>query len=244
MRRTLLAISAAVALLAGACGASRPQAAPTSTVATVPLPATSDPATTQAVQATVPPRSTTDPSTTVVPTTVVPTTVVPTTTSTTLPVTTSIPAKITAGYVDAVLAKLNHVYGNAVRATVAAHRLTPAAISDLSAIYSVKLGAEEQKIFVEDVREGLGDIRKNPGDRVSRVTKLLSAGATCIYARIRTNYDAVDINHQTMPADEYVELNRKGSHRSPLQLNPTPWIYALDLTYGSPTAVSSQCHAG
>jgi hypothetical protein len=236
MRRTLLAISAAAALLAGACGSSRPHAAPSSTVATVPLPTTLPLTTTSPVETTVPPAPTT-----VAPTTVAPTTVAPTTT---LPVTATVPAQITVAYVDAVLAKLNHVYGDAVRATVAAHRLTPAAIADLSAIYSVKLGAEEQKIFLEDIREGLGGIRPHPGDRVSRVTKLVSASPACIYARITTIYDAVDKRHPPTPADEYVELSRKAEPQAALALNPTAWIYTLDLTYGNPTVIANQCHDG
>jgi hypothetical protein len=217
MRRTLLAISAAAALLAGACGSSRPHAAPSSTVATVPLPTTLPLTTTSPVETTVPPAPTT-----VAPTTVAPTTVAPTTT---LPVTATVPAQITVAYVDAVLAKLNHVYGDAVRA-------------------SVKLGAEEQKIFLEDIREGLGGIRPHPGDRVSRVTKLVSASPACIYARITTIYDAVDKRHPPTPADEYVELSRKAEPQAALALNPTAWIYTLDLTYGNPTVIANQCHDG
>jgi hypothetical protein len=217
MRRTLLAMCAAAALLASACGSSGRHAAPDPTVATVPF----------------------SPSSSTTSTTIPPTTVAPTST-TTVPDTARVPRRITAAYVDAVLAKLNHVYGDAVRATVTARRLTPAAIADISAIYSHSLGAEEQKVFIETVSSGLGNVRRHPGDPIMTVRRLIEASPSCIYAKVQTNSDP-EVIHPVAPlADEFIGLDRKqrGHHSV---LNRTAWIFFFDITNKTPTNVPNQC---
>ena len=124
MRRTLLTLGGVVILLATACGSSHPTSTPT----TAPNPAPA-PATTIAAQA--------------------PTTIpAPTTTA---PDTAAVPATITVAYVNAVLVQLNHVYGDAVRRSVEAGRLTSQAANDLKAIYSAPLGVEEKSIFARNL---------------------------------------------------------------------------------------------
>lgn len=227
MRRSLLALCAAVTILAGACGSThKTSAPPTTPVATAPIPSstTRPPSTT--------PPSSADPTTT--------TTVAPTTT-TTVPDTSVVPRRITVAYVDAVLAKLNHVYGDAVRSTVAHKRLTEAAYRELAAIYTPSLAAEEQKIFIEDVGQGLKGIKAHPGDRVMHVTDLISTNASCVYGKVRTSFRAVDTHAGPPPAVEYFGLNRQSPASNAPRLNPTPWIFFFDITYGRYTKLANQC---
>ncbi len=223
MRRTLLVIGAATVLLAGACGSpGHRSTAPT--VATAPLP------------------SSTTTSTTLAPTTPSdPTSTAPATTTTTVPDTTTVPRRITVAYVDAVLARLNHLYGDAVRSTVAAHRLTEFGRKDLQAIYSPRLAAEEDKIFLAAVSAGLTNLRRHPGDRVTRVLKLISASETCIYAKVDTTFGATDIHQVKLPADEFIGLKQEPARHSP-EINRTAWVFFFDLTNYSRTNVPDQCH--
>jgi hypothetical protein len=216
MRRTLLAISAAAALLAGACGSSDHDATAHNVVSSTSV-TTSVPATT----------TTTAPAPT--------TTRAPTTT---LPNTAVVPDKITVPYVDAVLAKLNHIYGNAVRSTVAAKKLTPEAIQDLDAIYSVDLGREEQQTFTETVSGGLGNIRRHPGDPIMRVKKLVFSSSTCIYASVDTDSDPALVHPVPPLPDEFIGLRRASIGR---KLDPTPWIFFFDITNKVKTTVPNQC---
>lgn len=226
MRRTLLALCAAVGLLAGGCGAQQHAGGgpTTATVATVPLH---------------------DPTTTTTSTTVAPTTTVRSTTTTTVPDTAVVPRHITAAYVDAVLAKLNHVYGDAVRSTVAAKRLTGTAYRDLAAIYTPSLAAEEQKIFAQATGDGgLRNIRAHPGDRRMVIRKLISASDSCVFARVRTSFHHVDLHPVKPPADEYVGLRRSPRGSVTASVNGTPWMIFFDLTNARFTSIRDQCRGG
>ena len=215
MRRTLLTLGGVVMLLATACGSSHPTSTPTT--ASTPAPT---PATTIAAQA--------------------PTTIpAPTTTA---PHTAAVPATITVAYVNAVLAQLNHVYGDAVRRSVVAGRLTSQAANDLKAIYSAPLGAEEKTLFSETVAAGLGNIRPVPGDPITSVQKLLYTSASCIYAKVQTNSDPILIRPLPPLADEFMGLRHPASKQR-RSLNPTSWIFFFDLVNKTPTNVPNQCPA-
>jgi hypothetical protein len=215
MRRTVLAVSAAVALLAGACGSSTPHASDP-TVATAPLSTTTS---------STPPVSTT--------------TVLASTT--TLPDTAIVPSRITVAYVDAVLAKLNHIYGDAVRSTVAARRLTPAAIDDIDAIYSGKLATEERGIFRSAVTGGLKDLQRHPGDRRTKVVRVVFRSDTCVFATVKTSYTSVALHQVKAPAVEYLGIGRKTVAQTSTDINPTPWVFFFDLINASDVKVRNQC---
>jgi hypothetical protein len=222
MRRTLLALGGVVMILATACGSSGHRTASDPTAATAPLP------------------SPTTSTTTVVPIpTSTATTNVPSTT-TTVPDTRIVPRTITVAYVDAVLAKLNHVYGDATRSVVAAKKLTVPAIEDISAIYSVELGANEQLLFARSIATGQSSFRRVPGDPVTKVRKLIFASRSCIYARVRTDSDPA-LKHPVKPAaDEFMGLRRvpfgQGQGR-----NQTTWILFFDGETRTPSNIPNQC---
>jgi hypothetical protein len=222
MRRTLLALGGVVMILTTACGSSGHRTASDPTAATAPLPSPTT-STTTAVPI---PTSTA-------------TTNVPSTT-TTVPDTRIVPRTITVAYVDAVFAKLNHVYGEVGRQVAAARKLTVPAIEDLSSIYTIRLGSEEQLVFDDAVASGLPNLRRVPGDPITKVQKLIYASRSCIYAKVRTDSDPSLVHPVKPSADEYIGLRRvavgNGQGR-----NPTPWIFYFDIVNKTPTNVPDQC---
>jgi len=230
MRRSLLALCAAAVVLAGGCGsAHKVSAPPTTPVATSPIPSsTSRPSRTAQRSTTTP--STTDPTTT--------TTVPPTTTA---PDTSVVPRRITVAYVDAVLAKLNHVYGDAVRSLVANKRLTVGAYKDLADIYTSSLAAEEQKIFIEQSSaKYLKIARRHPGDPITRVIRIIHSSNSCIFSRVFTNTNPETVHPTKPPADEYIGLKRNIDGPTPT-LNHTPWIIFFDGVNRRFTLIPNQC---
>jgi hypothetical protein len=223
MRRTLLALGGVVMILTTACGSSGHRTASGPTAATAPLPSPTT-STTTAVPI---PTSTA-------------TTNVPSTT-TTVPDTRIVPRTITVAYVNAVLAKLNHVYGDATRSVVAAKKLTVPAIEDISAIYSIDLGAEEQTVFSQTVGGGLKDVRKVPGDPITSVRNLIYASRSCVYVKVHTNSGPALLHNVKPLADEFIGLRRVPPGRGQGR-NPTPWIFFFDGVTKTASNIPNQCH--
>lgn len=227
MRRSLLALCAAVTILAGACGSThKTSAPPTTPVATAPIPSstTRPPSTT--------PPSSADPTTT--------TTVAPTTT-TTVPDTSVVPRRITVAYVDAVLAKLNHVYGDAVRSLVANGKITRPVLADIAAIYSGGLNPIEVRIFAGASKPTIDSLKQHPGDRVMHVRRLIAGSPSCIFARVSVDESAVARHPAVEPSHIYegMKSTNVGAHRNPL--NPTPWVFFYDLTTSSKHSPGDPC---
>jgi hypothetical protein len=225
MRRHLLALGG-VALLATACGSSQRTSSPTTAPAPIPAPVVSS--------TTIPSPATTGPPPTLPSTTVA----APTTT---VPNTTLVPSTITVAYVDAVLVQLNHIYGDAVRASVKADRVTPGAVTDLDAIYNTSLGAEEHRLFAQTLAAGLQNIRPVPGDPITSVQRLIFASPSCVYVQVRTNSDPIVIHPVPAFADEFIGIQRTAEYGR--GASHTPWVFFFDLVNKTPTKVPNQCPA-
>jgi hypothetical protein len=223
MRRHLLALGG-VALLATACGSSQRTSSPTTAPAPIPAPVVSS--------TTIPSPATTGPPPTLPSTTVA----APTTT---VPNTTLVPSTITVAYVDAVLVQLNHIYGDAVRTTVKADKLTPGAIRYLKAIYNAPLGKEEQGLFRLALADRLPNVRAVPGDPVSSVQKLIYASSSCIYVRVRTNSDPALIKPVPPLADEFMGLQHASG--SVAGIDRPPWIFFFDGVTKTVSNIPNQC---
>jgi hypothetical protein len=227
MRRFLLALGGVVVLLASGCGGAAPaRSAPT--IATDALPTTTVAA----------PPVTVGSSTTTVPVTT--TTTVPDTTTTTVPDTRVVPSRITPAYVDAVLVKLNHIYGDAVRSVVHARKVTLTTAKYLGEIYSPELANGEGITFLESVKMGLSNVRDSPGDPKTKVIRLIAASHSCIFAKVITDINSETVHPVKPPADEFLGLRRApvGSYRGS---NDTPWVIFFDGISKVPTTVPDQC---
>jgi hypothetical protein len=187
-----------------------------------------------------PPAPASSPTTGPLPASTTTTTAAANTTTTTVPNTSVIPEKITVTYVNAVFAKLDQVYGDAVRSVVAAHRLTPQAAEDLAAIYTKRLDARELADFAQVLSLGLKNIRKPPGNMITRVADLISTERSCIFARATENYNAVTIHPVRNSLVEWIGLRPT---RSPAyaSTNPTPWVEFFELEVAPSYRMPNEC---
>ena len=152
-----------------------------------------------------------------------------------------VPAVITPAYVNAVFKVLEHVDGNASRTLIAAKAVSPTVLADIRAIYADPLYADEVNIAEESLKGDLKNIRRPPGDVAMSVVRLISASPSCIFVEAASDYSAVVYRSPTPPASEYWGLRLKQRGDDPGHLNPTPWAFSFNRTFGAPTSIPDQC---
>lgn len=142
---------------------------------------------------------------------------------------TKVPAVIDAAYVNAVLAALDEVDGQATRLIVAARKLEPEAGRRLQAIYSV----EQLQLEVERRLTGLAQdpelkgILPNPGNQRTTVERIIAATPTCLWLAVRRDYSKVNVD-PSADRTEYVGLQPLDPRNNPGNANPTPWVIFAD----------------
>jgi hypothetical protein len=154
-----------------------------------------------------------------------------------------IPPVITAAYVNAVFAVLNHINGDAVRALVASKQVTPTVRLYLRAAYNDPLYAEEITIAQQSIDGNLSNVRSPPGDILTRVERLISATPTCIFAETQSDFSNVVRGSAPPAASEYFSLSLKELANDPHRVNRTPWEFSFNADYQTPKSIPSQCAA-
>jgi hypothetical protein len=138
------------------------------------------------------------------------------------------PPVIDAAYVNRVLAGLDQVVGDVVRMVVRDRSVTPEAEGHLRAVYGdrwLKITADG---LGKDAKESLAEIRPDPGNKVTTVSRLLSASADCIFAQVQRDLSPVVYRPNPEVAVQWVGLKPLDRTRDPRRLNPTPWMYIYD----------------
>jgi hypothetical protein len=154
-----------------------------------------------------------------------------------------VPAVITPAYVDAVFRVLDHLDGDASRALIAAHAVTPTVLRYIRAVYNDPLYAQEVKIAQESLGGDLRNVRRPPGDVRTTVLKLISASPSCIFVETSADYSAVLYKPGPPAASGYWALRPKQRGIDPDHLNPTPWALSFNAVYLTPTSIPDQCAA-
>lgn len=152
-----------------------------------------------------------------------PTATVPQGTTTTNPY--AVPAVIDEAYVNRVLAALDHSVGEVTRQVVAGRAVTPEVRERLEAIYEGRYLAVAIGGYEYAIQLGMPGFREQPGDRRSRVTRLISATPSCIFAEIHRDLSEVGEGEKSTPT-EWVALVAVTMSVSPF--NPTPWKLIYD----------------
>jgi hypothetical protein len=152
-----------------------------------------------------------------------------------------IPPTVTVSYVNEVLAVLNHVYGDATRSLRSSHSVSTAVKTDLRSIFNDPLYDQQVHAATLSLHGVIDNVRPDPGDLKTSVLRLITASATCIFVQTKTDFSSAFIHPTPQPASEYFELAPKQSGADPQHLNPTPWAFAVNLAYRSPTSAASTC---
>jgi len=146
----------------------------------------------------------------------------------------SVPATIPAAKgeeaatVNRVLAALDGVMGDLQRILMRERRITPEVTDRLRAIYAGPELLNHIDAFRADVANGLAAYKDPPGNRVSTVSRLITASPICVFAEVTRDYAPVTSGPPPPPSSLFVVLVAKAEADDPRQLNPTPWTMLYD----------------
>ena len=151
---------------------------------------------------------------------------VPAPTTTTNPY--AVPAAIDAAYVNRVLAGLDQVMGDAGRNLVRSRTITADVYDRLKSIYAdnslLQLVVDSVE---EEIRKNLSGYKPNPGNRVTTVTRVVTAQSSCIFVRVQRDYSAMSPGAGTTDP-QWVALRPLDQSRDPRQYNRTSWAMTFD----------------
>jgi hypothetical protein len=155
----------------------------------------------------------------------------PANTTTTAPNPATIPPTITVAYVNAVLAQLNQVYGDAERIELTTRALPKSIPRLLRAIYEDPQYNRELYVFSEALLSPkISDAKPNPGDRSSRVTALRPSTLSCIDVKTATSYAPV-ISPPPPIEVLYFVLRPKAPSNDPTHVNRTAWDISYEMSF-------------
>ena len=167
----------------------------------------------------------------------------PSTTSTTAPIDVSvIPPVIDEPYLTAVLAALDEDDSEATRLIHAAKNVTPAAADYLNAIYSDDEFTRQVDVWYLSIADDqeLKGIRPSPGNRVTRIERVISASPTCVWMAVKRDYSAV--NFDPGPDDtEYVAIEPLDRANDRRGVNRTAWMITDDGLLSDRTEPPNPC---
>lgn len=140
----------------------------------------------------------------------------------------AVPAVIDVAYVNRVLAGLDAAMGDVTRLLIRTKTFPPEAFDRLKAIYAtndlLKLKLDGLQ---SDLERNFVDYKSTPGNKVSTVTRLLSAAATCIFVQVSRDFSAVTERSDTVTS-LWVALRPLDVTRDPKKYNLTSWALAYD----------------
>ena len=153
-----------------------------------------------------------------------------------------VPERIDEAYLNAVLAALDAVDGEATRIIVRTKRFPPEAADLLNAIYSDEEFARQAELWFASLSHdpALAGIRPEPGPRKSTVDRAIDISPGCVWMAIRRDYSAVNF----VPGPEetrYLALQPLDRSNDPKQRNATPWMITYDGLLDDETEPSKPC---
>ena len=164
--------------------------------------------------------------------------------ATTVPDVSSIPATIDEPYLNAVLAALDEVDGQATRLIYATKKFTPEAADLLNAIYSDEETDRHANAWIAGLSRDpqLSSIKPNPGNRQTTVSRLITVTSTCVWMAVDRDHTA-DSVVAAAPRVEYVALRPLDRSNDPERRNPTAWMIAADGFNADGSEPGNQCEA-
>ena len=140
-----------------------------------------------------------------------------------------IPENIDEPYLNAVLAALDKVDGDALRIIYETKRLPPEAADLLNAIYSDDWFKEETTLWFQSLARDpeLKGIRPDPGNRKTVVERVISASRTCVWIAASRDLSAVNVDPGPSRT-QYIHLQPLDQANDPKKVNPTSWMINED----------------
>ena len=137
--------------------------------------------------------------------------------------------RVDEAYLNAVLAALDEVDGQAIRMIYATKRFTPEAADLVNAIYSDEETDRRANGWVSALVEDpeLRSIRPDPGNRRSTVSRIITSSPACVWMAVERDH-ALDSVDPEPPRTEYVALRPLDRSNDPKGKNPTAWMITSD----------------
>jgi hypothetical protein len=140
----------------------------------------------------------------------------------------AVPAVIDVAYVNRVLAGLDAAVGDVTRLIIRTKTISPEAFDRLKALYSNnELFQLVLELLQDQIRTGFTDFKSPPGNQSTVATQLVSAGSTCIFARVQRDFAAVTVS-KNPASSQWVSLRPLDKSRDPNGYNPTTWGLIYD----------------
>lgn len=131
--------------------------------------------------------------------------------------------------VNDILAGLDGVMGDLQRILVRQRAITTDVTDRLRAIYAGPELLNQIDAFKADLAGGLLGYKNPPGNRITTVTRLITASPICIFVQVKRDYSPLTIGVSSAnPSTLYVALANKDAADDPKHLNPTPWTMLYD----------------
>lgn len=155
-----------------------------------------------------------------------------------------IPQSIDEAYLNAVLAALDEVDGEATRIIVATKRFPPEAANLLNAIYSDERFQVQADAWFEALGEDpeLGSIKAEPGNRRTEVQRIITASHSCVWMAVERDHSASSVT-QSPPRTEYIALRPLDESNDRAGQNPTAWMITADGFNEDGSEPGNQCDA-
>lgn len=138
----------------------------------------------------------------------------------------AVPATIDAPYVNRVLAALDAVRGDTFRLYLRDRQISFEISERVRSLYGSGEGYDLEIRTLEDEKQSRPPTE--PGNRMSTVTRLITATPTCIYAQVVRDYRPVGGTVSDLVA--WVGLRSAPALNDPSKFNPTQWMYVSDGT--------------
>jgi len=130
--------------------------------------------------------------------------------------------------VNRVLAGLDGVMGDLQRILVKERKITPEVTDRLRSIYTGPELLNQIDAFKLDVSGGLAGYRSPPGNRLTVVSRIITASRQCVSAEVKRDYSPTSSGPPGPPTTLYVILVTKNAADDPKGYNPTGWAMLYD----------------
>jgi hypothetical protein len=149
------------------------------------------------------------------------------TTTTTIDVA-KVPATITVAYAQAVMDALDRALGDGLRVFARTKAPSPEFDAYLKAIYDGPAYEKAVAEFGRTAAQSPDNVRPDPGDPETTVSRVLGASHDCVYAAVNRSFAKFLVTTIPSTLEGYVELMIKNPQRDPVGLNPTVWAMVAD----------------
>lgn len=165
-----------------------------------------------------------------------------TTSTISIPDVSKVPARIDEPYLNAVLAALDEVDGQATRLIYAGKRFTPEAADLLNAIYSDEEADRQAEARLVGLARDpqLTSIRPNPANRKTTVKRLISVAPSCVWMAVERDHTGDSVTPQPLRL-EYLAMRPLDRSNDPEGVNRTAWMITSEGFNADGSAPGDQC---